>query len=41
MKRIMKWAEREYGFTPRIIATLLAGVTLYSSFLTSFAKLDP
>ena len=26
MKRIMKWAEREYGFTPRIIATLLAGV---------------
>ena len=26
MKRITKWAEREYGLTPRILATLMAGV---------------
>ena len=26
MKRIAKWAEQEYGLTPRILATLLAGV---------------
>jgi protein-S-isoprenylcysteine O-methyltransferase Ste14 len=41
MRKITKWAEREYGFFPRIIATLLAGVLFVFLIPYALSRVGP